>query len=515
MSQLIEVKVHHALRDLLRQQRELANWPHHLTMARLVARTLRLSKSALIQTGLPTQRREGKYRLSYLISALLWEGGVAIVVPTALHQQLIGMEIPQLQEWLGTHKSIYFHDRAPSGTDFQGLWLVSPQAWLSAQLQLDPHLPLPPQIPTIIDGADELATWAQELLTITLTPSDWDSLRQHQPSPIEEMITHTKIDLTQHLWQRPSNPHNCYVLDSPEQDLIRDLDPGLTANPPSIWQQFQARLSSREPHVVWATLNRPQGNFQLSIAPIDILSRLTPIWGRQPLVLVTGFVDLSSSGSVYGQQLGLGEITAVKFSLDRQTELFQLYIPRWMPMPNTSNFQTVLVTEIQRLLHLRSPQPRFVVILVQDTPLQGQLATILAAEWGTKVQVEKLDVDATNILVTGWEFWDRYQDDLPIPQLMIIPTLPIPSLEDPLVAAKVSFYKQTKQDWFRLYLLPTGLRILQRAIAPVRSCQGVVAIFDNRIDRRSYGQQVLAALSPMARIDYPDSIWLSKNIGEI
>jgi ATP-dependent DNA helicase DinG len=93
---------------------------------------------------------------------------------------------------------------------------------------------------------------------------------------------------------------------------------------------------------------------------------------------------------------------------------------------------------------------------------------------------------------------------------MIIPTLPIPSLEDPLVAAKVNFYKQQKQDWFRLYLLPTGLRILHRAIDPIRSAQGMVAIFDNRIDRRSYGKQVLAALSPCARINYPDLSWFDR-----
>jgi ATP-dependent DNA helicase DinG len=38
----------------------------------------------------------------------------------------------------------------------------------------------------------------------------------------------------------------------------------------------------------------------------------------------------------------------------------------------------------------------------------------------------------------------------------------------------------------------------------MRSAQGIVAIFDNRIDRRSYGQQVLASLNPMVRISYAD-----------
>jgi ATP-dependent DNA helicase DinG len=179
-------------------------------------------------------------------------------------------------------------------------------------------------------------------------------------------------------------------------------------------------------------------------------------------------------------------------------------------MPNTSKFQPILVDEIQQLLHLIDGSPKFVVILVSDTPLQGQLAAILAAEWGSRVRVERTDLNESNILVSGWAFWQAHQDELPTPQLTIVTTLPIPSLEDPLVAAKVSFYKQQKQDWFRLYLLPTGLRILHRAIDPMRTSQGIVAIFDNRINQRSYGKQVLTALMPSARINYPDLSWLDR-----
>ena len=83
-------------------------------------------------------------------------------------------------------------------------------------------------------------------------------------------------------------------------------------------------------------------------------------------------------------------------------------------------------------------------------------------------------------------------------------TLPIPSLEDPRVAGRVAYYKQHRQDWFRLYLLPTALRTLQTAIAPIRRHQGIVALFDNRVLHRSYGQQVLTAMSPYSRINYLD-----------
>jgi ATP-dependent DNA helicase DinG len=500
MSQSIEVTTHTILRNLLRHQPTIVDWNHYLTMARLVARALRLSKSSLIQTGIATHRSTGKYRLSYLIPALLWHKSVTIVIPTVFQDRLITTELPQIQQWLGTSKPV---DRGTSFPDleFTGLWIIDPQSWLS--LHFD-HPELIASNPTIIDGADDLENWAQELLTLRIQPQDWDSLRLTQPSANWEPIVNIKIQLMANLWQRPPNPYNCYLLDASDRSLFESLTKLCQPNLPSSWQQFDRELSASTERLVWAEIDRTRGTFTIAITPTDLVAKLAPIWQRQPAILITSAVDLNAEAIGYRQELGLGEITSVKFPLDRQDDLFKLYIPRWIPMPNTSKFQSVLVDEIKHLLYLMNDHPKFVVILIQDTPLKAQLAAILAAEWGTRVQVEQTDLNEANILVCGWKFWQQHQDDLPTPQLMIIATLPIPSLEDPLVAAKVSFYKQQKQDWFRLYLLPTGLRILHRAIAPMRSDQGIVAIFDNRIDRRIYGQQVLASLNPAVRINYLD-----------
>jgi ATP-dependent DNA helicase DinG len=544
MSKPIEITVHTILRDLLRHQTEIQDWNHHLTMARLVARTLRLDKSALIQTGVATHRLEGKYRIGYLLPALLWHEAVTIAIPTACHPQLINTEIPLFQQWLNTDKPIYCGTQPPPA-EFRGLWIIDPLAWLDIQLH---HPQDRRDYPTIIDGAEDLAYLAQQLLTVTLTPEDWDFLRVSQTPSQWQSIGEIEIQLMEKLWQRPQNPYNCYLLDLEDRARVVELVERLSPNLPDKWQEFKTRFSfpsakadatrtgryaNREAsafgvsleaqaaapptptsdatnELIWATIDRTHAKFTLSIAPINPIAQLAPIWQQQPSVLITSAVDLSKDAIGYRQEIGLGELTSVKFLLDRQSDLFQLYVPRWMPMPNTPKFQPILVDEIKHLLYLIRGQPKFVVVLIGDTPLQAQIAAILAAEWGSRVQVEQTDLNEANILISGWEFWQQHQDNLPTPKLIIIPTLPIPSLEDPLVAAKVSFYKQQKQDWFRFYLLPTGLKILHRSIAPIRSSQGVVAIFDNRINQRSYGKQVLASLSPAARINYADLSWLDK-----
>jgi ATP-dependent DNA helicase DinG len=504
MSQPIEVTAHITLRNLLRHQPAIADWNHHLTMARLVGRGLRMSKSALIQVGVPTQRLVGKYRIGYLIPALLCQDPVIVTIPTACQSHLVTQELPLLQQWLKTNKPVYCGTELPPA-GFKGLWVIDTRSWLD--LQLADRL-VGQFWPTIIDGAEDLEEWTQSLLTVRLTPDDWDNLRSCQTPATWEKISDLRIQLLQNLWQRPVNPYNCYLLEPQDRSLIESLFQLCSDSAPNNWQGFYRQLATPTNRLLWATIDRTHGKFTLAIAPNNVAEELAAIWERQPAVLITSSVDLNATATGYRQQLGLDEITSVKFSLDRQTDICQLYIPRWMPMPNTPKFQPILTDEIQHLLHLVRDRSKFIIILVGDTPLQAQLASILAAEWGRRVQVEQIDLDESNILISGWEFWQQHQDDLPIPKLAIVATLPIPSLENPLVAAKVNFYKQQRQDWFRLYLLPTGLRILHRAIAPIRESQGVVAIFDNRINQRSYGKQVITALSPAARIDYPDLSWL-------
>ncbi len=222
------------------------------------------------------------------------------------------------------------------------------------------------------------------------------------------------------------------------------------------------------------------------------------------MVLIGSALESETEAPIFRQRLGLDDLTCLKFSSDSQTEAIQLYVPYQLPLPNTPEFQAAFIHKVRTLLCLSVTASGLTVVLVGDVPLKSQVGAILASEFGSRVQVEKTCLDENGILVSGWEFWREHQTVLPTPQLLIIATLPLPSLENPLVAGRVAYYKRLHQDWFRFYLLPTALNELQRAIAPVRENQGIVALLDSRVVIRSYGTQVLAALSPSARIDYLD-----------
>lgn len=508
-------------------------------MARLVARALRINRSALIQSGL-SSGEYAHYRLSYLMPALLWPEAVMVVAPQPIRNRLVMVDIPRLQQWMNTHKPIHVSLCASDSTHtsihstgdwpqatFKGLFITSPQQWLSDRLHHRNCLPA--HVPTIMDGVDDLEQWIQDQLTVHLHAADWDALMLACPSH-RDTIRDVRIKLTRSIFQHPPNPYRCNVLDEDEQNQLRQLDQLLQVDSiatepnqldevgeassiyrPKSWSIFFDKLY-RQDQLLWTNVQRQQGQFALHATPLDVASVLEPVWSQQPFVLIGNTLDQDAQATAYRPRLGLGDITCLQFAPARHHDLVQLYLPDRFPLPNTPQFQPALLQELRQLLCTSAEAKGLTVILVGDVPLKAQIATTLASEFGSRLQVEQTCLDENGILVSGWKFWHDHHMGLPLPTLLVIPTLPIPSLEDPLVAARVSRYKKCHQNWFTDYLLPETLKSMQRAIAPLRNTQGVIALLDNRVNYRSYGNQVLDAMSPFARINYVDEQLFSTEI---
>ena len=501
-------------------------------MARLVARAMRIGRSALMQPD-SLAAYQGSYRLSYLIPALLWPEPAVLALPEDILKSVLQQDIPNLQQGLPVVKPVQTGDRWP-GEDFRGLLVTSAQGWLrdrlTAQLTPSPSPdshsdgPLsrfPTGVFTLIDGASDLERWARQQLSVVLLPQHWEGLMLAYPSQ-RAFIRDMRVRITHTIFQHPANPYGCHLIEEPEKTLLYELYELLQADGdsgrlPPVWQQFWQRFSQME-RLAWSSVNRELGSVALHCGPIDLQESLAPVWAQQPVVLIGAALDTDPKAERYRDRLGLGEMTCLRFGPDRHSDLIQLYLPDRLPMPNTSRYQGAVRQEICSLIGAKSLGDSSVqtaanrlvagptVIIVGDMPLKAQLATILAAEYGSRVRVEA-PIDAQGILITGWEYWRTHQAESVIPDLLIITTLPIPSLEDPLVAGRVAAYKRRRQDWFKAYLLPTALNELQHAVAPVRSRQGVVALLDNRVNYRSYGAQIMSALSPAARSSYLDLTW--------
>lgn len=495
---MIEADVHSSLRDFLRQHGN-RNFPHHLTMARLIARALRLNRPALMQTGSSVS----KYCLSYLTPILLGKSPVVIVAPIATQAYLLEKEIPQLQQWLGITKKVRIGDRWQAGDQ---LLLSSPQSWLSDRLGNQDKFPM--NIPTIIDRADNLEEWTRQLLTISITAADWDALLQSTPQA-QDLIRNTRIKLTKSIFARPENPYRNYELLTSELELITCLCQTLNQQEllEGKFKQFWQEVANKS-NISWIARDRDRGSLTINLAPARVSNHLSPIWQQQPIVVIGSFLDTEPEATTYRQRIGLNsEILTLKFIPNRQNNHIQLYLPDRFPMPNSRDFRRAFLAESLLLVGLSSNIKGLIVVIADDVPLQGQVGSVLAGEFGSRVRVENNQVLEDSILICGWSFWNKHQEFLPIPRLVIIATLPIPSLENPLVANLVKYYKDQRQDWFRLYLLPAALKTLEQTTVPLRESQSIVALLDNRVNFRSYGKTILSALEPCARINYIDPTW--------
>jgi ATP-dependent DNA helicase DinG len=506
---VIEAQVHQQLREFLRDCGD-SSWPHHLTLARLVARALRLGRSALLQVG-GLSAYQGDYRLSYLVALLLWPGPAVLVVPKPTQARVLMGDLPRLQEKLGLAKPVQVGDRWPDPS-FTGLLITTPEVWLADRLGQGDQFP--EGIPTLLDDVDNLEVWLGHQLTANLTRADWEHLGLAYPNH-RDLIRDTQVALTYAAFQHPPNPYHCHLLGEEECALLRHLHNTLTeAGQPSggpeamplPWSRFWQPFSPPD-HLLWVDADRQSGQITLHCAPVDLSARLAALWQKQPVVLIGASLDHDAKAEIFRQRFGLDDLTCLKFAPHRHNDLVRLYLPDHLPLPNTPQFQSMVYQEIRRLLVCVQPsQQGPTLILVNDLPLKGQLAAALAGEFGSRVQVEQPVLGPNTILVSSWEFWHQHRLVLPVPDLLIMATLPLPSLENPLVAGRVAFHKRRRQDWFRLYLFPTAIMAMQRAIAPMRATQGLVALLDTRVHYRSYGQQILEAMSPSAttRSLHPD-----------
>lgn len=505
---VIEVEVHQQLKAFLRTQVG-SEWPHHLTVARLAARAVRLQRNTTIQIS-SAAAYQGQYRLGYLAAILLWEGPVLLVAPEDIQRAICHIDLPRLREWLSFDKAICTTPTVPESS-FSGVLLWTLESWLEKRLS---QQPLPSaEWPIVIDGAESLENYTRNQLTLTLSTQDWDELLWGYPQ-LTTLIRDVRVKLTKQIFHHPPNPYQSVVIDSPERSLLQDMLDCLQHHAGLYlpkWVQLQQYLQDAN-ILLWAEVDRHQGRFTIKGSPIEVHQPLKQDWLSQTNILISSGAELDADGVAFPQRLDLAECTSVTLSPERQAEAIQLFLPNGIPMPNTPEYEPALLTHLHQLLRRQKQQSGLQVVIVGDSPLRNRVAAVLASEFGSRVKVETTDCGQDAILVTGWEFWQQSHRYLPKPQCLAIATLPFPSLEHPAVSGTVAHYKRQRQDWFRLYLLPEALQHLQKAIAPVRDGTGLVALFDNRVLHRSYGKQILSTLSPYARLSYLDDSSLSASV---
>ncbi|WP_287129249.1 helicase C-terminal domain-containing protein [Candidatus Cyanaurora vandensis] len=479
----LEVTVHRRLKELSRRLPQALPWPHQLTMARLVARSLTTGRSALIQVA-----SQPEYRLSYLLPALSWPQPLVLALTPTVQAQLQQQDLPLVENW---EKPLLFVEQWPQ-PDWAGVLVVDPVVLLRDFFRRT--MTVPKGVPIVFDQTQHLEAWVETALGVRVEPADWQRLRLSLPPAQAEQVLHQVTELAHYLLTNP-NPTQ-----SVPQDLRRTLGGLLQAIQPTLepWTRFTEHLVTDWP--LWSAVHHQSASFTLYLSPVPVAAALAPLWSQHPVILIGEGLDSQKQAPAFRYRLGLGEMTTVQFAPDRHEEEVSLYLPD-LPETNHPHFVARILPLLGQLV-LTSPGP--VVVLVDSYALRRQLGTYLAAQFGSRVGVGRVPTGARPVVVADWDFWE--QGPGLDPATLVLVNLPFPAWDQPLVQARIHALKQEGRDWFREYLLPVALGRLQRGVNPVRRTKGLVALLDNRVSWRSYGAVLLEGLAPARRLYTLDKV---------
>ncbi len=480
---MLEASAHRQLKALLLGE-GAERWPHHLTLSRLVARSLRRQDHTLVRL-LPGT--DPSWWIGLLVPLALGETPVALVVSDGLRQRLLRVEWPRLKAgglslpcWQGA-------TAAPDGQ----LWLLNHQellqAWTRGSLG---------QRQLVIPEAEHLEGHLRQALGIRLDPADWDRLRRCQPAAEESLLAlHRR--LSQRVFSHPGSGRQVVALAPEDEAPLRQLL-ALLAPLPDPWGAWLA--ASGEGWCSWAQVDPDLLQWQGHRQPLAPLRQLKGLLEGRGAILVG---ELAGSGKAQGPPasalaLGLKPVVTVDLGDPPLADPLPLYAPLRQPLPNSPQFAEHLLDHSRRLI---LGQAGLTIVLLDDSGLRRRLTSGLAAEFGSRVGHECTAPESNGVICCRWSWWLEHQCRLPHPGQLIVALLPIASLEDPLTAAQVHDLRRQGRDWFRELLLPDALNRLQRGLASLRRHGGRLAVLDGRLRARSWGRQVFSALEPWVQLN--------------
>jgi ATP-dependent DNA helicase DinG len=208
---MLEARAHQQLKALL-QHEGGEPWPHHLSLSRLVARSLRRSDHTLVRLA---PGCEPSWWISLLVPLALSECPLALVVSEAQRQRLLQVELPRLGRADPSLALPCFEgDRPPRNAR---LWLLNHrqlvEAWQQGTLG---------ERQLVIPEAEHLDALLRQALEVVVTPQHWDQLRRAQPAAEASLLAlHER--LSRQVLSHPRNPNHLVGLAPEDEAPLRHL----------------------------------------------------------------------------------------------------------------------------------------------------------------------------------------------------------------------------------------------------------------------------------------------------
>ena len=477
---MLEVNSHKHLKKYY--QNNLSLWPHNLTLTRLISRSLSRKDNTVIQLSSDSRNY---WWPGLLIPLCLHDQNIVLILSEKQRRQLIEIELPKLRS---TRLVFDYVDGIKLTPSSQKIWVLRYKDLIFAN-----EKGLLKNRQLIFPESEFMSNELREAMLIKVTPKDWDHLIDSHLS-LKASIIDVHERLCRRLFSQSASHDALIRIDNREIQILKEI---LKDDLPSVMPWERVFKVVNHEWVTWAKLDRQTLSWDWYIQPLVPMQFFSELLSENTILMLThsgqsnsSFLDFNSQKLSFKVMVNLGN------RLDQ--EPIPLFVPKRQPLPNTSQFFSHILKQSQRLI---LGCMYITIILVDDLQLRLQLTSELAGEFGLRVVHETTNIETNGIICCSCNWWIINQYNLPTPDQLIFPVIPLPTLESPWIAAKVEMLKHQGRDWFREFLFPETLTTLLKSLAIIRGKDVRVAILDGRMHYRSWGKLIFEALEPWVALE--------------
>ena len=248
----------------------------------------------------------------------------------------------------------------------------------------------------------------------------------------------------------------------------------------------------------WVTLDDINFEWNFYLEPLDELSQIKHLLINNKFVFLSALRE-DNFFQKYLKKESLKIDLVMNFRSNFIENKISLYVPPRQMLPNNPMFTNNILDKSKKLIIFSKGLTLF---LCDDVDLKLKFATELASIYGKRVLLETTPSLNNEILCASYIWWINNSHSIKSPEQIIIPLLPIPSIEEPINALTVSNKRNLSIDWFREFLLPEAIQKLERSISPLRKNAGKLIILDGRANKRKWGQSIIQSIQLSKQINY-------------
>lgn len=250
-------------------------------------------------------------------------------------------------------------------------------------------------------------------------------------------------------------------------------------------------------------------SWSLMATPLEIRDLLSDLLWHQydQIILFSATLRVNHDFSYALQRLGLTELdvrTAAFDSPFNWEDQCRLWIPDDLPEPGHPEYLKNMLPRLRDLIDLVGGKTlvlctsyRLVYIIADFLTEQSGYPILVQGQASKKELLQRFQRDVESVLVATTSFWQGV--DIPGESLscLVIDKIPFDVPSDPIIEAQIQRYREEGHNPFKSFQLPRAILMLRQGLGRLirnHDDRGIMALFDSRVWKRSYGRQIRHAL---------------------